>query len=304
MAAGFGSRYGGRGLKQIDPIGANGEIIMDYSLYDAQKAGFKKAVFVIKEESLSDFQEILLPGAGTKLEIEFVFQRLTDVPEGERVPEGREKPWGTGHAVRAAAKAIHSPFAVVNADDFYGREAFEKMYRFLTSNPQGEEGLYAMVAFQLQNTITEYGYVSRGICETEGDDLKRVVEREKLGWQGDHLAYWDRETEDWCSVKGTAMASMNFYGFTPSFFTALDEDFAAFFRKDLKENPLGAELYLPFVVDHLIRQGRAKVRVLSSGDKWYGVTYAQDKARVMEGIQGLVQAGLYPEHLWREQQKC
>lgn len=299
LAAGMGSRYGG--LKQIDPVGDNGEIIIDYSLYDAFRAGFKKAVFVIKEENLEDFKSVILPKAGKYMEIEFVFQDINDIPKGCKVPESRTKPWGTGHAVLSGKDVIDAPFAVINADDFYGREAFKSIYDFLVNvqdikNSEVEN--YAMVGFYLKNTITDNGYVSRGICQVEDGKLKSVVERTRIERTPDGIAYSEDEGKTWNILSDDSMVSMNFWGFTPSLFAALEKDFSSFFENEVKNNPLKSEFFLPFVVNDMVNRGRAEVKLLSSSEKWYGVTYKQDKDEVTTALRGMVKDGIYPSPLW------
>lgn len=298
MAAGLGSRYGG--LKQVDPVGRNGEIIVDYSLFDAARAGFKKAVFVIKEENLKDFQEVILPKSGKYMDIEFVFQKIDDVPSGVKIPAGRIKPWGTGHAALMGKKVIEGPFAVINADDFYGREAFQKIYNFLVKAEETEILPCAMVGFQLKNTVTENGSVSRGVCETENGLLKNIVERTRIEKREDGIAYSDDDGHTWISLPENTPVSMNMWGFTNGFFKALERDFKRFLEEDLPNNPLKAEFYLPFVVDGLLKQNKTVVQVLPSSDKWYGVTYKEDKQMVVEALAGLAESGLYPSPLWKE----
>ncbi|MGI6254622.1 MAG: sugar phosphate nucleotidyltransferase [Acutalibacter sp.] len=298
MAAGMGSRYGG--LKQIDPVGLYGEKIIDYSLYDAKRAGFRKAVFIIKEELLDDFQEAVFQRASKYMEIQWVFQKLEDVPEGMEVPEGRQKPWGTGQATLAAARVLgDTPYAVINADDFYGREAFEKIYQFLKEDRQEEALHFAMVGYYLKNTVTEHGYVSRGVCGTENGMLKSVTERTHIEKRGDGIAYTEDGGETWVPLSPDTIVSMNLWGFTAGFSQALEQDFARFCREDVPKNPLKAEFYLPFVVNDLLEQGKADVTVLSSADKWYGVTYKEDKTTVVNAIRSMTEEGVYPAPLWK-----
>ncbi len=298
MAAGMGSRYGG--LKQIDPVGACGEKIIDYSLFDARRAGFKKAVFIIKEELLPDFQEAVFQKASQYMEIQWAFQKLEDVPEGVSVPEGRVKPWGTGHAALTGARLLgDAPYAVINADDFYGREAFEKMYAFLKAAKDGEKLDFSMVGFYLRNTVTEHGSVSRGVCRTREGMLEGIVERTRIERREGGIAYTEDEGRTWVPLAPDTVVSMNFWGFTPGFTGALERDFRRFFQEDVPENPLKAEFFLPFVVNDLLSQGKAQVSVLSSADKWYGVTYQQDKETVVKAISEMTQAGVYPSPLWQ-----
>ena len=298
MAAGMVSRYGG--LKQIDPVGACGEKIIDYSLFDARRAGFKKAVFIIKEELLPDFQEAVFQKASQYMEIQWVFQKLQDVPEGVQVPEGRVKPWGTGHATLTAARVLgDAPYAVINADDFYGREAFEKIYHFLKNARDGEKLDFAMVGYYLKNTVTENGYVSRGVCQTRDGFLETITERTHIEQREEGIAYTEDDGETWVPLSSEAVVSMNMWGFTPGFTAALETDFRRFFREDVPQNPEKAEFFLPFVVNDLLRQGKAQVTVLSSADKWYGVTYHEDKETVVKAIEAMTKAGTYPSPLWK-----
>lgn len=298
MAAGMGSRYGG--LKQIDPVGTHGEKIIDFSLFDAKRAGFKKALFIIKEELLPDFQEAVFQKASQYLEIDWVFQKLEDVPEGVTVPEGRVKPWGTGHAALTAARVLgDAPYAVINADDFYGREAFEKIYQFLKNAKDGEKLNFAMVGYYLKNTVTENGYVSRGVCQTENGMLQSITERTHIEKRGDGIAFTEDDGKTWTALSPDAVVSMNLWGFTPGFTAALETDFRRFFREDVPKNPEKAEFFLPFVVDDLLAQDKAQVTVLSSADKWYGVTYKEDKATVVNAIRSMTESGVYPAPLWK-----
>lgn len=300
LAAGIGSRYGGGGLKQVDPVGAYNERIIDYSLYDARKAGFKKAVFVVKEEQLPVFQEEIFSRAEKYIEIGYVFQKQDDIPAGCSVPEGRAKPWGTGHAALTAARVLNgAPYAVINADDFYGREAFQKIYDFLKNAEDREVLDLVMVGFYLRNTVTENGSVARGVCKTENGMLKEVTERTRIEQRENDIAYTEDGGKTWVSLPGDTIVSMNLWGFTSGFTAALEQEYARFFREDVPKNPLKAELFLPFVVNGLLAQGKAEVTVLSSADKWYGVTYHEDKEQVMKGIRSLTEQGVYPSPLWK-----
>lgn len=295
LAAGMGSRYGG--LKQIDPIGAYGEKIIDYSLYDARQAGFKKALFVIKEELLSAFQETVFPKVEKFIEVSYVFQKKEDVPAGFSIPEGREKPWGTSHATLTAARALgDSPYAVINSDDFYGREAFQKIYDFLKNS--GDDTNCAMVGYYLKNTVTEHGTVSRGVCEVEDGKLTGIVERLKIAKRPEGIAYTEDGGETWVPLAEDTIVSMNLFGFPAGFTAELERDFLRFFREDVEKNPLKSEFLLPFTVGNMLAGNRGSVTVLFSGDKWYGVTYKEDKEQVMAGIRGLTEQGVYPSPLW------
>lgn len=300
MAAGMGSRYSKQdGKKQVDPVGPSGEKIIDYSLYDAWLAGFRKAVFIIKEEHLSLFQESVFSKAEKYLEIGYVFQRLDDVPAGFSVPQGRVKPWGTGHAALTAARTLgDAPYAVINADDFYGREGFQKIYDFLKNAPDDGGMDIAMVGFYLRNTVTENGYVSRGVCRLDGDRLLGVTERTHIEKRDGGIAYTE-DGETWVPLPEDAVVSMNLWGFSPAFTQALEQDFVRLFQEDVPKNPQKAELFLPFVVNGLLDRGEAEVTVLSSADKWYGVTYEQDKAAVAEAVRAMTAQGKYPSPLWK-----
>lgn len=298
MAAGMGNRYGG--LKQIDPVGVCGEKIIDFSLFDARRAGFRKALFIIKEELLPDFQEAVFQKASRYMEIQWVFQKLTDVPEGVTVPEGRVKPWGTGHAALTAARVLgDAPYAVINADDFYGREAFEKIYNFLKNARDGAKLDFAMVGYYLRNTVTENGYVSRGVCQIENGLLQSITERTHIEKRDQGIAFTEDNGATWTPLAQDAVVSMNLWGFTPGFTAALEKDFLRFFQEDVPKNPEKAEFFLPFVVNDLLARNKAQVTVLSSADKWYGVTYKEDKETVMEAIRAMTERGEYPAPLWK-----
>ncbi|MBR2186596.1 MAG: nucleotidyltransferase [Lachnospiraceae bacterium] len=296
MAAGMGSRYGG--LKQIDTVDDAGDKIVDFSVYDAMKAGFGKVVFVIKKENEADFREALGDRISNHIEVDYAFQDLSDIPEGFTVPGGRVKPWGTAQAVLSAAEKVRTPFAVINADDFYGREAFTKIHDFLV-NGNGENE-YAMVSFILRNTLTENGYVSRGICSVDEEGfLKSVTERTHIEADGEKARYTLDGGESWIPLSGDEAVSMNIWGFSPSFMEELKNAFRDFLSDLPKaEDPLKAECYLPGVVDKMLKEGRARVRVLSSSDRWFGVTYKEDKDNVKRSITDLKNKGIYPERLW------
>ncbi len=300
MAAGMGSRYGG--LKQIDPVDEQGDKIIDFSLFDAKRAGFEKAVFIIKKENEAIFRECITDRLNGAMEVEFAFQELTDIPEGCKVPEGREKPWGTAHAVYAARNAVKgAPFAVINADDYYGVEAFEKLYQFLSTTQDDDKYRYAMVGYRLGNTLTENGSVSRGLCSAdENGFLTDIVERTKIIRTNDEAgaAYSEDGGETYIPVSENTTVSMNFWGFTPSLLEELGSAIAEFFETKVPDNPLKAECYLPMEVDRLLKNGKATVNVLTSNDKWFGVTYKEDKPYVQASVQALKDAGVYPEKLW------
>lgn len=294
MAAGMGSRYGG--LKQIDPVTDKGEIILDFSLYDAMMAGFKKVVFIIKEENLEAFKELVDTKAGKHMDVEYVFQKLEDIPEGAVIPEGREKPWGTGHAIMAARDVIKGPFAVINADDYYGPGAFQSMYDFL-SNVK-ENGQYAMVSYQLKNTITDNGHVARGVCSIdENGYLADIVERTKIMRVDGKICFTEDEVE-WTPLDEETLVSMNFWGFTGEIMDELVERFPKFLEEAVPANPLKSEYLIPSITDDIIKDGKANCKVLTSTDKWYGVTYREDKEGVMSALQSLKDKGLYPDTLF------
>lgn len=301
MAAGMGSRFGG--LKQIEPVGSGGEIILDFSLYDAMMAGFKKAVFIIKRENEADFRALIDERAGKYMEIEYAFQEITDIPAGYEVPEGRVKPWGTGHAVMAARHAVDGPFVVINADDYYGPGAFQSIYEFLENAEDDAEGKYhyAMVGYQVENTMTENGHVSRGVCQTSADGkLTEITERTKIQWQDGKIVFEDADAaEGWTELAPGTTVSMNFWGFTPSMLREMEARFPAFLDRALAENPMKGEYFLPGVVDQLIQEGKADVSVLKSLDRWYGVTYKEDKESVVDAIQSMKDKGEYPDKLWK-----
>ncbi|MCR5627894.1 MAG: nucleotidyltransferase [Lachnospiraceae bacterium] len=298
MAAGMGSRYGG--LKQIDPVDEYGNKIVDFSIYDAKRAGFDKIIFVIKEENLADFKEAFSDRLKDRVNIAFAFQKSDDIPAPFKVPEGRVKPWGTAQAVLSAKNETEGPVAVINADDFYGKEAFEKMYNFLTTAKDTEPYEYAMVGFTLRNTLTDNGYVSRGITEVNSDDLlMNVTERTHIEKDGNGAKYTEDDGKTWTALTGDEIVSMNFWGFGKSIMTELNTAFTAFLENlDKSGNPLKAECYLPAVVDGLIHENKATAKVLHSKDKWFGVTYKEDKENVTASIRELKKAGIYPEKLW------
>ncbi len=296
LAAGMGSRYGG--LKQIDPVDEQGNKIIDFSIYDAVKAGFKKVIFVIKKENLKDFKSCIGDRIKDNTEIEYVFQDISMIPEGFSVPEGRVKPWGTAHAALCAKEAVSSPFAVINSDDFYGREAFVQIYDFLSHTTDDEKYRYAMVGFALKNTLTENGSVSRGVCTVnEAGELIDITERTKIVKRDEGAAYTENGS-DYIPISGDSIVSMNFWGYSESFLKEAELQFMQFLENEVPKNPLKAEFYLPSVVDRLLKEGRAGVKVLKSEDKWFGVTYREDKPVVVDSIRRLKQEGVYPDKLW------
>lgn len=295
MAAGMGSRYGG--LKQIDPIGPSGEIIMDYSLWDARKAGFERVVFVIKEEFADMFDETIGRRIKPYMEVIYAFQRQDDLPYGYEVPEGRVKPWGTGHAVLAARDVLDGPFACLNADDYYGPESFAKIYAYLTE--EQESGKAAMCVWQLNNTTSPHGHVARGICEIDaGHNLMRIVERKKIKRDGDQASFTEDDGATWQPLAGSSPVSMNFWGFGAEMVGLLTHGMVDFLDITLQTNPLMGEFLLPTFVDSLIQSGQLTVRTIPVKDRWFGVTYREDKESVMRAVADLHASGQYPTPLW------
>jgi UTP-glucose-1-phosphate uridylyltransferase len=296
MAAGLGSRYGG--LKQIDPVGPNGEIIIDYSIYDAIKAGFGKVVFIIKEDIKDIFYETVGKRIEKQIETAYVFQDANDIPSGFKVPEGRKKPWGTGHAVLSCQNVVNSPFAVINADDFYGPSSFEVLSKYLkTIRDSDDLYQYCMVGFVLENTLTEHGHVARGVCSVDSEsNLKEIHERTKIQKFENGTKYTE-DDQNWVTIPEGSTVSMNTWGFTPSIFNELGKRFPKFLETS-KDNLLKAEYFLPEVVGGLITENKAKVKVLPSTERWYGVTYQEDKPIVKQAIINLINQGIYPENLW------
>ena len=298
MAAGMGSRYGG--LKQIDPVGSHGEAILDYSLFDAHRAGFETAVIIIKEAIREDFMSTV----GKRLErcpmeIRYAYQELDKIPEGLTIPEGRTKPWGTCHAVLCAKDAIDSaPFAVINADDYYGVSAFEVIYKALTQLRDDETYHYCMVGYLLGNTVTEHGSVARGVCEADSNGYLATINERTRVEKYDGGIHYTEDGENWVRLPEDTIVSMNLWGFTPSFLEEVAVRFPVFLAHALQTNPAKAEYYLPFAVEALLNEGKADVKILRSPDKWYGVTYAADKPQVVAALKEKTAEGLYPDGLW------
>lgn len=294
LAAGMGSRYGG--LKQLDGLGPNGETIMDYSIYDAQKAGFGKVVFVIRELFEKEFREKIISKYENHIPVEIVFQELSNLPEGYTLDPKREKPWGTNHAVMMGKSLIKEPFAVINADDFYGRTSYEVLAKKLVEL-ENEKNHYCMVGYKLKNTLSESGAVARGVCESDSDSfLKTVTERTHIERKDGEIQYKDADNS-WHIIPEEAPVSMNMWGFTPDYFQYSDEHFKEFLDEN-KSNPK-AEYFIPYVIDILIKNNKADVTILDTPEKWFGVTYAEDRPAVVAKLEALVEAGVYPSPLWK-----
>lgn len=297
MAAGMGSRYGG--LKQIDPIDSQGHIIMDFSLFDAKRAGFEKAIFIIKKENEEEFKEVIGNRMSEVMDVAYAYQDLHTLPQGFEVPEGRIKPWGTAHAVLSCMDVVDGPFAVINADDYYGRDAFQKIYDFLSTQEDDEKYRFTMVGYHLKNTLTENGHVARGVCTVdENGYLVEVTERTRIEKKEDGAAFTEDDGATWTQLPMDAIVSMNMWGFSKGFLQEIKAGFSAFLEEGLKNNPLKCEYFLPSVVSNLLSENRATVSVLTSQDKWYGVTYKEDKQVVVDAIQKMKDDGIYPEEVW------
>ena len=300
MAAGMGSRYGG--LKQIDSIDAYGNKIIDYSIFDAVQAGFEKVVFIIKKAIEKEFRENIGDRIASHVKVEYVYQELDRLPAGYQVPEGRVKPWGTGHSILCFHDVIDGPFAVINADDYYGKSAFVSIYNQLSEISDGEKYQYTMVGYRLYNTLTENGHVARGVCTiSEDGKLVDIHERTRIEKQGNKAKFTEDDGKTWTELGEDTVVSMNMWGFTKSIIKELDQRFAVFLNKELPGNPLKCEYFLPFVVDELLKEYKAEVTVLKSVDRWYGVTYKEDKETVVNAVRELKKTGIYPEKLWEEQ---
>lgn len=296
MAAGIGSRFGG--LKQLAPVGKNGEPIIKFSLYDAMEAGFKKVVFIIKKEIDADFRTLIGDPVSRHMEIEYVYQELDKLPPGFAIPEGRVKPWGTGHAVLCTKDVLDGPFAVINADDYYGKDAFRVIYNRLLTQRDDELYRFSMVGYLIENTLTEHGSVTRGVCQTDGGFLTAIDERLRIEKHGNLIEYTEDDGKTWTKIEPGTIVSMNLWGFTQGILSELETGFPAFLRQALKENPLKGEYLLPRIVNDLVRDNKATVEVLHSKDKWYGITYKEDLPAVAAAIQAMQEEGKYPEVLF------
>ncbi len=297
LAAGMGSRYGG--LKQIDPVGPDNSIIIDYSVFDAIKNGFNKVVFIIKKENEELFRQVIGDKVSKHIQVEYVFQSTDKLPEGFTCPEGREKPWGTAHAIYCCKDAVKEPFMVINSDDFYGRGAFETIAGWVNKTDfSGDKYKFAMAAYYLRNTLTENGTVSRGVCEVgEDGKLVDVVERTKIMRVDGKISYTEDEKE-WVELPEDTLCSMNCWCFPAEFIGEIEKYFINFLKDEVPSNPLKSEFYLPFLVRDMLMENKCTVDVLETKDKWFGVTYKEDKPDVVKSVKALVDDGVYPQKLW------
>lgn len=296
MAAGMGSRYGG--MKQIDPVDEYGHIIVDFSIYDAYLAGFEEVIFVIKKENAEDFHNVIGNRIEKIMKVRYAFQELENLPEGFEVPAGRVKPWGTAHAILSCKDMIDGPFAVINADDYYGREAFKQIYDYLSVHEDNEKYQYAMVGYQLKNTLTENGSVARGVCDIDSNGkLVSVTEHTTIVKRGENAAYTEDDGKSYTDLAGDTIVSMNLWGFSKGFLSEIAYGFRDFLQEGLQHNPLKCEYYLPSVVSRLLDSNKAEVKVLLTTEKWYGVTYKEDKPMVMAAVKKLEENDFYPKQL-------
>ncbi len=297
MAAGMGSRYGG--LKQMDPMDDRGHLIIDYSVYDAVQAGFREVIFVIREENREAFEETIGRRISSKVRVRYAYQKLDDIPSGFAVPDGRQKPWGTGHAILACRHALEgAPFAVINADDFYGRDAFRKIYAFLKENEDDVRYHWCMAGYYLRNTVTENGSVARGVCRVgEDGNLQEITERTRIEVRPEGIAWTGDGGDTWTHLPDDTPVSMNFWGFSGSMIDELTARFPAFLEKGLRENPLKCEFFIPTVVEEALKEDKADVQVLRTSDAWYGVTYREDRERVVSALKRMTDEGTYPAGL-------
>lgn len=294
MAAGLGSRYGG--LKQIAPVDEFGHILIDYALFDAYRAGFRRVVFIIKPELEPEFKEVIGNRICTKMQVSYAHQCIDGLPNGFAVPHGRQKPWGTAHAVLSAKHLVDAPFAVINADDFYGASAFASIYQFLKQHATDTH--HAMVGYSVANTLTENGHVARGVCRTQNGLLAEIVERTHIEARPNGAAFTE-DGERFTFLPADTTVSMNLWGFEFGMMAEIETRFGAWLAENLPQNPLKCEYFLPFVPNQLLKEGRAQISVLPSQDKWYGVTYAQDMPVVQAALKAMRDKGLYPDELWR-----
>jgi NDP-sugar pyrophosphorylase family protein len=294
LAAGMGSRYGG--MKQIDGVGSHGEPIIEFSIYDAWRAGFRKVVLIIRREHESLFRKALTDRVQNGgMEVEFAYQDMANIPNEFQVPEGREKPWGTTHALLACKGIVNEPFAIINADDFYGKDAYKVIYDYLCNEIQDDA--YAMVGFKCLNTLTENGTVTRGLCEEKDGYLSHIAEIQKIALQNGHAVY--DSNGEWKTIDDSALVSMNFWGFTPKIFDEAEPIFAEFLKQNLQTNPMKCEHVIPTMMGKLVQENKVKVKMLSSSDQWFGVTYQEDKPTVVSKIAEKKKSGEYPDVLWK-----
>ena len=298
LAAGIGIRYGG--LKQMDSVGSFGQCLIDYAIYDARRAGFQKVIFVIKKELETDFREMVGNRISRGIEVAYAFQNMEDLTEGVDIPDARSKPWGTTHAVLAARSLINGPFAVINADDYYGPEAFRVLYDYLANHTDRPDCFqYAMVGYHLGRTLSDSGGVTRGVCRTNRDGLlENIVEQQDIEREGEGGRFSTDNGQSWNYLTGNTLVSMNFWGFQRSFLDEAGKRFPLLLRRALAHHPEKGEVQLPVMVADLLDRGRAQVRVLSSGEQWFGVTYREDKPLVVAALREKTEQGLYPENLW------
>jgi len=295
LAAGMGSRYGG--LKQIDVVGDNDECIIDFSIFDAIQAGFKKVVLIIRKEHKEAFDKALTCKIKPFIDVEYAYQDMNDLPDGFLAPSERIKPWGTTHAILACRKIVHDPFVVINADDYYGKEAFKTIYDFLINNVDDNE--FGMVGYVISNTLTDYGTVTRGVCQVHDGFLEKLVERKKIK-KIDNRPFYTEDDHNWIALPEDNLVSMNFWGFSPKIMEYLEPIFANFLKDNIKNNPLKCEHVIPTAVDEMINKNQVKVRVLRSNDTWHGITYKEDKEMIMASLASLKEKGAYPADLWKK----
>ncbi len=296
LAAGMGSRYGG--LKQLDPVGPSGEFIIDYSIFDAVRAGFDEVCFIIREEHLDDFKTTIGDRIAKSVKVSYAFQDIADVPDGFSVPDGRTKPWGTAHALLCTKNVVKGDFVVLNADDFYGREAFESIFKYMSSRSLTDAlKHYCMIGYRLENTITESGHVSRGVCEVdENSVLKSIVERTKIMMRDG--GYYYEDGEDWVELSGKSPVSMNIFGFSSDIYPMLEKGFVEFL-KDPNTDPLKSEFFLPLAIEYMKKEDFCDIKVLDCAARWYGVTYREDRPAVVEFLKNSTENGTYPNGLWK-----
>lgn len=292
LAAGMGSRYGG--MKQIDGVGNHGEPIIDFSIYDAHEAGFNKVVLIIRREHEEAVKNALTNRIAKHMDVSFAYQEFTNIPDGIAVPEGREKPWGTTHALLACKGIVNEPFCIINADDYYGKKAYRTMYKFLEE--EVKDSAYGMIGYMCKNTLTEHGSVTRGVCKVENNLLTSIEEIQKIELHDGKAVYEDNG--EWKELSDDTLVSMNFWGFTPKIFEEAEPYFEEFLHRELDNNPMKCELVIPTTVGDLIKDNKCTIKVMASEDEWFGVTYREDKPYVVERIQEMKNKGIYPDTLW------